>query len=267
MTADKHITVLHDFLNAHECFPNSQIEGGVCYFLRERDREAECEITTHASDGTIKKSTRYLSSSAASDIFIRDETALGILETVSRKKAKTFDGIVSSRNPFKIGEPSDNCEMTNNGYYRVLGYFDRKRAYRWLKREIKVTSGQLFIGKYKLFVSKADGAAGQIGNPIPARIMGNAELGLPNDICSETYLVVGPFSSKDEAENVQAYMRTKFFRFMVGIRKNKNMPKETYKSAPLLSFDRVWTDKDLYEFFELSPDQIEYIEAHIAELS
>lgn len=266
MIADKHITLMHDFLSASQCFPSNSIEGGVCYFLRERDREDECDIYTHQNDGTVTHSRRYLGSDTQSDILIRNEMALSILETVTKKKYTTFDTIVSSRNPFKLGDPTNNCEQKDTGNNRVLGYFERQRSYRWLKNGFVIPSGQQYIGKYKLFVSKADGAAGQIGNPVPARIMGKAELGLPQDVCSETYLVVGPFESKVIAENVQDFMKTKFFRFMVGIRKNKNMPKETYKSAPIMDFSRKWNDKDLYSYFELNGEQIKYIEEYIQEL-
>lgn len=117
-----------------------------------------------------------------------------------------------------------------------------------------------------MFVSKADGAAGQIGNPIPARIMGKAEIGEPNTVCSETYLVVGPFNDEKETLNVQKYMKTKFFRFMVGIRKTKNMPRETYKFVPIVDFNEEWTDKKLYNYFNLSDEQINYIEKMIEEM-
>ncbi|UKI44474.1 MAG: hypothetical protein L6U16_02570 [Porphyromonadaceae bacterium] len=68
-----------------------------------------------------------------------------------------------------------------------------------------------FLGKWKVFVSKADGAAGQLGNPIPARIIGKAELGDPFTICTETFLAVGPFNSRQETVNVMKYFTTKFF--------------------------------------------------------
>lgn len=265
MINDKHIRVLHDYLNDKECFPNNAIEGGVCYFLRDNTYNGECSIYTHTQNGNVNKSVRYLSSDGG-DIFIRDENALKILQTVLKKDFVSFDNIVSSRNPFKIGEPTAICQIDPSNNYKVLGYFERQRSYRYLKDGIKISQGQNLVDKWKLFISKADGAAGQIGNPIPARIMGKAELGEPNVICSETYLVVGPFKNKTEAENVLAYMQTKFFRFMVGIRKNKNMPKETYKSVPLMDFSKVWTDKELYEYFGLSKEQVDYIEKMIQEL-
>lgn len=131
---------------------------------------------------------------------------------------------------------------------------------------MKVSLNEDLAKKWKLFVSKADGAAGQIGNPIPARIMGKAEIGEPNTVCSETYLVVGPFNDEKETLNVQKYMKTKFFRFMVGIRKTKNMPRETYKFVPIVDFNEAWTDKKLYKYFNLSDEQINYIEKMIEEM-
>ena len=267
MINDHRISLLHDYMNAKVCFPTASIEGGVCYFLWERDYDGECTIVTHDSDGSIvDKSTRYLGSSASSDIFVRNEKALDILKTVTKNKYKSFDAIVSSRNPFKLGDPTNQCEISPTGNSRVLGYFDRTRSFRYLKKGIVIPSGHELVDKYKLFVSKADGAAGQIGNPIPARIMGKAELGEPGDVCSETYLVVGPFISKEQALNAQTYMQTKFFRFMVGIRKNKNMPKDTYKFAPIVDFSKKWTDKELFEKFGLSKEQISTIETFIAEI-
>ncbi len=264
MLRDKHISLLHDYMDASECFPNNSIEGGVCYFLREAEYNDKCTIWTHKKGIEPQKSVRYLEDNAT-DIFVRDVNALRILQTISKFQKETFDSLVSSRNPFKLGDPTEICEKSKTNNYKVLGYFDRHREYRWLKDGVCVKSGKEIINKWKLFISKADGAAGQIGNPVPARIMGKAELAEPGTVCSETYLVVGPFNNKKEAENVQAYMATKFFRFMVGIRKNKNMPRETYKSVPIVDFSKKWSDTELYKLFGLSNEEIDYIEKMITE--
>lgn len=129
-----------------------------------------------------------------------------------------------------------------------------------------IQKGKSFIDKHKLFVSKADGAAGQIGNPIPARIIGRAVIGDKNDVCTETFLVIGPLKDAAEAANIQQYMQTKFFRFMVGARKNKNMTQETYKYAPRLDFSKAWSDKELYELFDLTKDETSYIEEMISQM-
>ena len=85
--------------------------------------------------------------------------------------------------------------------------------------------GDLLIG---IFISKADGAAGQIGYPVPARKLGKSEIAGVNTACTETFLRIGPFDSEQECRNVKSYIETKFFRCLVGARKNKNMTQSTY---------------------------------------
>lgn len=265
MLSDTHISNLHDFLEAKQCFTSTSIEGGVCYFLWEKEYNGKCKIVTHSKD-TITESYRYLNENDDVDIFIRDEMTLDIYHLVSLKKYESFETLVSARNCFRLGDCDGRTSNDLTSNYKVLGYFDRTRSYKFLKDNVKVPLNEDLAKKWKLFVSKADGAAGQIGNPIPARIMGKAEIGEPNTVCSETYLVVGPFNDEKETLNVQKYMKTKFFRFMVGIRKTKNMPRETYKFVPIVDFNEEWTDKKLYNYFNLSDEQINYIEKMIEEM-
>lgn len=60
-----------------------------------------------------------------------------------------------------------------------------------------------------------------------------------------------------------SFLTTKFARFMIGIRKNKNMTQDTYSFVPLLNFDRAYTDDELYSIFGLEVNEIEYIEKMI----
>ena len=132
---------------------------------------------------------------------------------------------------------------------------------------------QRFLGKWKVFVSKADGAAGQLGNPIPARIIGKTVLGEPQTICTETFLAIGPFETEREAINVSKYAETKFFRVLVGARKLKNMTQDTYSFVPLQDFsplsDIDWRrsipeiDQQLYAKYHLTEDEISFIESMI----
>ncbi len=261
MIKDKKISVLHDYINSKDCFPNVNIEGGVCYFLRSDIHNDKCNIYVHRQDGTIEHSVRYLDGDGKHNIFIRDSQVLNIVEKVLQKNKNSFSTIVSTRNPFNLG---NSTSFTNDvhGNIPVLGRFNNIRDVRYIKPNM-ITKGKNYIGKYKLFVSKADGAAGQIGNPIPARIIGKAELGDVNQVCTETFLVVGPFESQIQMINVQNYMKTKFFRFLVGARKNKNMTQDTYSYVPILNFDLQWDDEKLYREFNLNHDEISYIEMMI----
>ena len=79
--------------------------------------------------------------------------------------------------------------------------------------------------------------------------------------CSETYLVIGPCSSKKEAENICSYIKTKFFHFLVTLVKNtQGAYQSVYKFVPMQDFEESWTDKKLYQKYSLSEGQIDFIE-------
>ena len=89
-------------------------------------------------------------------------------------------------------------------------------------------------------------------------------LGKPNTVCSETYVVVGPFEDKNTAENVISYVKTKFFHFMLGLKKiTQHTTAKTYSFVPLQDFSKPWTDAELYEKYNLSQEEIDFIEAMI----
>ena len=260
MLEDKHIQVLHDYINAGDCFPQVQIEGGVCYFMRNIKHNGKCNVFLHQSDGNVMESERYLDDGG--DIMIRDANVISILQKVQAKKDPSFADIVSKRNPFNILGNIEEYVTLQKTSRKILCRYENKRQVLYLKNDVAITRNAEVLPKYKLFVSKADGAAGQLGNPIPARIIGKAELGEPNTICSETFLCIFT-KDKKEAECISEYMKTKFFRFMVGIRKNKNMTHETYLYAPLQDFSHPWTDEMLYEKYGLDKDEIAFIESMI----
>ncbi len=270
MITDRHISILHDFLNAGICFPSVAIEGGVCYFLWDKEHNDKCNVVTHQTNGELRTSIRYLNDEHGGDIYIRDDVAIGILNKVKNKTDFYFDSLVSTRMPFGIGNMSiDETTITpiDRNNLRIFMRVNSKREYRYSKKALNIEKNKEWIEKYKIFISKADGAAGQIGNPIPARIIGKGDLGEPHTICTETFLAVGPFDNKTKAENCIQYMKTKFFRFLVGIRKNKNMTQDTYKYAPALDFSKTYTDKELYKYFGLDDDEIKYIETMIQEMN
>lgn len=260
MLEDRHIQVLHDYINANECFPQVQIEGGVCFFLRNEKHDDKCKVYLHQSDGSVIESERYLNDGG--DIMIRDANVISILETVKAIKEPSFESIVSKRNPFNLVGNISEIITTKKTKRKILCRYDSRRQILYLKDDIEITRNVDVVPRYKLFISKADGAAGQLGNPIPARIIGKAEIGEPNMICSETFLCVF-VKDKKEAEIISDYMRTKFFRFMVGIRKNKNMTHDTYLFAPIQDFSHPWTDEMLYKKYDLSKDEIAFIESMI----
>ena len=89
----------------------------------------------------------------------------------------------------------------------------------------------------------------------------------PGEACSETYLVASLAKSKTEAENIAAYLRTKFVRFLVSIKKGTQDNKAAlFEFVPDLQFDRKWTDAELYKRYSLTKSDLSFLESMIREM-
>lgn len=265
MLKENKISVLHDFLDANECFPGIDISGGVCYFLWEKDFHGECNVYTHRN-GKCSIASRSLLIEGT-ETFIRENDAISILKKVRTFKEKSFLTIVSPRDPFGLNYYENGKEVMFKRYYdkpheNSIGIY----YFGWLKEGIKytdrqhITTLQTVVGKYKVMISKAYGERGAY----PYFIIGKPFIARPGTCCNMTYLVIGEFDTKEEAENVCSYIRTRFFRFLVSLMKNtQNAYKKVYSFVPLQDFSHPWTDAMLYEKYGLSEDEIAFIESMI----
>ena len=255
MISDKRIRILHDFLNANECFGNGvEIKGGVCYFLWDRDNEGMCQVYTHQSDSLISQEPRFLKE-GESDVFIRYQEGVSVYNKVKQLKEKSFSTLVSTQKPFGLRtfakgktQPFPKCiKLYQNG---GVGYITPEEVERNLE----------MVSKYKIYVSRAYNA----GDNYPHQIIGKPILGEPNSCCSETYVSIGPFKDKKETQNVISYINTKFFRFMVFLIKVSQMASsKVYEFVPIQDFTQEWTDEKLYAKYGLTNDEIAFIESMI----
>ncbi|MCM1533586.1 MAG: Eco57I restriction-modification methylase domain-containing protein [Corallococcus sp.] len=262
MIHDRHISKLHDFIDSKECFSGVDIKGGVCYFLWDRDKSGMCDITTHTAN-EILNSTRYLCDDN-DNIFVRDCRMISIKNKVAALNEKTFADIVSSRKPYglssdffknpqKFGLPSLSDKPIDGGY-SILGLENLKRVTKYIPKNYPLPKND-GLNKYKVFISNSYGC-GAIGE-VPATPV----LATPGELCTETFLEIGPFDTRLEAENCLSYIKTKFLRLLVGIRKmTQHATKEVYKYVPMQDFHIEWNDEMLYQKYNLTQDEINYIE-------
>lgn len=254
MIEDKRIRVLHDYLNAADCFPGVEIKGGVCYFLWDRDHEGLCKIYTHNNDKITEQEPRYLKETN-SDVFIRYEEGVSIYHKVRALKEKTMDTIVSSRKPF--GLPTNTHGKKNKKPEDVKLYERGGTGYISLS---EIPKGQNLIDKPKIYISRAYNA----GDTFPHQILGKPIAGEPGSCCTETYLVVGPFDSMDIVHNVITYIQTKFFRFLVLLKKDsQNAAKGVYEFVPVQDFSKSWTDKELYYKYGITVKEQAFIDSMV----
>ncbi|MGQ9901448.1 MAG: Eco57I restriction-modification methylase domain-containing protein [Fimbriimonadales bacterium] len=253
MLKDNRLRKIVDYPNSGECFPGVEIKGGVCYFLWDRDNPGLCEVKT-VRNRTESVMLRPLIEDG-SDIFIRYNEAVSILRKVLANKKESFKQLVSKEKPFGFrtfykGSP-EPCENS------VILYANKSVGY--VKRS-DIPQNQDWVDKHKVYVTMAYGA----GEDFPHQIINKPFYGAPNTCCTETYLVVGPFDSKETALNVISYMRTRFFRFLVLLRKNtQHAPREVYSFVPMQDFSKPWTDEELYQKYGLTEEEIAFIESMV----
>lgn len=254
MLHDRSLRVIHDYPEATDCFAGVQIKGGVCYFLWDRDNKGDCSVTTHRGHMIGETVSRPLLENGC-DVFIRYNEAISILHKIQSFGEKSFEPLVSTRKPFGLDtlyrgrrEAQDgDIILFENGGTSYISRSDLPRNQEW-------------VDKYKVYISEA----GSGSDSFPHSILGRPFVGEPNTASTETYLLIGPFESKEEASNVVSYIKTKLFRFLVMLKKpSQHATSKVYTFVPLQDFSKPWTDEELYKKYNLTEAEISFIESMI----
>jgi len=256
MLADRRIRKLVDYIDAHECFPEVDITGGVCYFLWDRDSEGDCDVTTISGEEAIGPVARNLNEY---DIFVRDFRALKILKKVLKAGGSSITEILSVGKEFGWASNFDGFHK-KQGPNDVALHYNRKgkRLIGWIKRKDVGKSAHL-IDTWKVMVPQAyDGRAAR-----PAMVLGPGFITEPPAVCTQTYLFFY-VNSKRRAKSLSSYMRTRFFRFLVSLRKiSHSTTRSTYTWVPQQTWNRTWTDEALYEKYNMTKEDIAFIESMV----
>jgi hypothetical protein len=266
MLNDNRLRIIHDFPDSNDVFPGTQIKGGVSYFLWERDNPGEVTVTTHDKGEEISIATRPLLEPGC-DVFIRYNEGVSILRKVlatekdSAVKAlalpedKQFMSLVSSIGAFGLDttfqgrdkQRKDDVKVYRNG---GIGFISRHE----LKKETEA------IDWWKIFIPRA----GSGSDSFPHSILGKPFIGEPGSASSWTYMHIGPFKNKKQAENAKSYITTKLFRFLVLLHKpTQDATKSVYTFVPKQDFSQAWSDDSLYAKYKLSKSEINFIESMI----
>lgn len=252
MLHDDRIRTLVDYPISAECFPGVEIKGGICYFLWNRDNRGKCLVKTKNKEVTQTMERHLLEN--GSDIFIRYNQAISIFHKIKKLNEVSFSKIVSSRKPF--GLPTNFNGIKKHGQIQI--YANKNIGY--LDNSFIIPKNKDWKDKWKIYITKSYGA----GEDFPHQILNKPIIGNPQSICTETYLLIGPFDTKKETENVSSYIKTKFFRFLVLLIKNtQDATSKVYSFVPMQDFSKSWTDEELYKKYNLTKEEIDFIESMI----
>ena len=266
MLNDKRIKVLVDFFNSEECFPGIDLSGGVCYFLWARDYSGEAEVSSsfNGKRTTIKRALL----GEGQDTFIRFNDAISIIEKISLLKEASFMDIVSANDPFGYDVRVANSYLRVKPDIKEKAFDNSLKIHYWGKNgksvgyisPSSVRKNKDMVEKIKIFISRSYGERGEF----PYLVIGKPFIGEKNTVCTETYITVGTYNNEAEANNVISYMQTKFFRFLVMLKKNtQSATQGVYQFVPIQDFSHPWTDEMLYKKYGLTDDEIAFIESMI----
>lgn len=246
MLSDARLRRIVDFENASEAFPGVDIAGGVCYFLWDRDRAGLCDVQNVSGGVTSSAIERRLDEFPT---FVRQSAAVPIIRKVTSRAEDRMSQQVSSRKPFGLAttaRPKTAGELVLR-WEKGEGPFPREQ----------VPTGAAMIDKWNVVTSYvAYDHAGNPGKDGKRKVFSKIGLLPPKTICTETYLVIGSYDTKNEAENLIGYMKTVFFRFLVSqFMYSHHLTKSAYEFVPVLDMKQSWDDQKLADLFDLNADE------------
>jgi site-specific DNA-methyltransferase (adenine-specific) len=199
---------------------------------------------------------------------VRFNESVGILCKVEIKKESRFQDIVSANDPFGYDVRVENSylrikpdikQKAFNGALTIYYWGKQGKSVGYINRN-SVRKGQDLVDELKIFISRSYGERGEF----PYLVLGKPFIGEKGTVCTETYVVVGPYKDRDSAINTISYMCTKLFRLLVMLKKNtQSATRQVYEFVPMQDFTEPWTDEKLYDKYGLNGDEIAFIESMV----
>jgi site-specific DNA-methyltransferase (adenine-specific) len=252
MLHDKRISHICDYPITADVFPGLKVIGGVCYFLWDRDHQGKCEIKTNMKN-VEDIASRDLDQF---DIFVRFNKGVSILEKVLRisekHKFQMIKETVSAQKPFGL-----RTYEKPSGRGGVNLFANRAQG---LIEEEKITRNNHLIKKWKVLLSMGYGEGGET-REYPRMITGKPIVAPPPSACTETYIVISAYDDEKSAKNLASYLRTKFARFLIGLRKNtQHITSDRFAFLPSIPMTKTWSDEALFHFFEITQEEQDFID-------
>ena len=255
MLNDGRIRSYVDYPNPKDCFPNTNISGGVSYFLWDENYNGNCVFTNVVNSERIT-ALRKLNEF---DVFIRYNKALSIIHKVASDD--TLSSIISTIMPFGL-ESFVRGEPVKKNADDVLLHSSQDRTY--ISR-LKIKQGHSLIDKYNVLIGQLiSGHIGETDEKGQVKVLATIKTINPGEVCTASYICAGAFDSLCEANNLLGYLSTKFVRFLLlQTLSSMHITKGSFAFVPLQDWSKPWTDAELYKKYNLSKDEIDYIESMI----
>jgi site-specific DNA-methyltransferase (adenine-specific) len=258
MLKDSRLRNLVDYPKLYDGFPGVKIRGGVSYFLWDREYEGPCTVQTMWDGEPLGPPVaRRLN---AYDVLVRRNDAVSILDKVLAYRVRGAP------------EPNLSARVSTLRPFGLRTYFHGKSSPKGLKNPVKlygsqrisyvaradIPQNQEWIGDWKVLMSRVQGTSAAV----ETQFLGKPIIAGPGEACTETYVVAGRFETELAAKRYAAYLRTRFVRFLVSLRKNTHEAyRRVYAFVPDIPLNTTWTDEQLYERYGLTKAEVAFIES------
>lgn len=265
---NNHMKVIVNYPNGKDVFVNTEIKGGVNYFLFKHTYSGDVSFI-NIENNIINETKRPLFEDGL-DIIVSDSFSFSVISKIKDDRFIPLTMITKGRNAFGVvGTPKILDSITVNEYSPgLIEVRCKNEEIRWTDRK-NISKNQYLIDLYKVFISKSAGSPNK-----DKRVIGIPYLGKKGSICTDSLIPIGAFESIDEANNLVKYLSTKFLRYLVSILKmSQNVTQIVYRFVPLQDFtvdsDIDWSqsvadiDRQLYAKYKLSQEEIDFIEEKV----
>ncbi|OBX87690.1 Eco57I restriction-modification methylase domain-containing protein [Haemophilus haemolyticus] len=272
LTDSKSFISINVITNGGKLFQGAEL-GSINYYLYDKQYLGDVEFCND-EDGSVV--TRPLFEKGMSQIIPLNSIVSILNKVINSENFVSMTTITKGRNAFGLtGKEANNIttEYSKEDDFEVRCSYER---IRYISKN-KITKNVELANKYKVFMSKANGAAGILGGKEQVSILGKPYLGSQGTICTDSLIPIGEFDNEIEMNNLYKYLQTKFLRFMVGVLKSsQNTTQIVYRFVPMQDFseksDIDWSkpivdiDEQLFDKYNLSEEEREHIKKSIKDM-
>lgn len=260
MLSDKRIRELVDYPAASDVFPGVEIKAGVSYFLWDSSYNGDCNVTTVRGGQSVGPVSRNL---GEYDVFVREDQAVSILRKVLSFNEPPVNSMLARDKEFGWTSNFDGFHAkARQGDVPLYHIRKMKRGVGFIDRDA-VTKSSHLVDTWKVLVPKAFNG----GDAVPHQILGKPLIAPSPSVCTQSFLFFF-VDTREAAISLQSYYATKFFRFLVSLRKiTQDATHSTYAWVPAQTWDYVWTDELLYQKYGITEAEQAYIESQVKPMS
>ena len=278
MLNDEHLKVLYFEQDSSKVFSNTDIKGGIAITYHDNNESfgAIKIFTSFVELQTImQKASPSEHNSLMNIIYIQNKFDLDKLYSAhpeyrsvigSDGKDKRFRNNIFDKVNLFTNKPSNDDDI------KVIGIQNNKRTWKYFPKAFMDLDHEN-LEKWKVLLPRANGS-GAIGEVLSTPLIGEPLIGEPLIGYTQSFIGIGAFGAKNEAEAALKYVKSKFCRTMLGILKiTQDNNRDTWRLVPVQDFtnnsDIDWSksieeiDKQLYRKYNLSDKEIAFIEEKV----